>query len=199
MSNLNYHHGDLHNALLKAAEVELRRHGFEKFSLRGVARAAGVSHAAPAHHFSDMRGLLTALATLGFERFLKLQEKAQAKSANNVDEQFVSSGVAYIRFSQNHPQLFHLMFNSQKPDRSNEKLNRAAESAFMNLVMLVNRVQGNSDEHSMICVHEVYTVWSLVHGMSGLMGAGMLKNMGTNKQQRETVIRTILQRNIPSK
>lgn len=57
-----YHHGDLRAALLHAAEEELAERGMEAFSLRSVAKRAGVSHAAPAHHFGDAQGLLTALA-----------------------------------------------------------------------------------------------------------------------------------------
>ena len=60
-----YHHGDLRSALLVAAEADLAENGIEAFSLRQVARRAGVSHAAPAQHFGDANGLLTALATEG--------------------------------------------------------------------------------------------------------------------------------------
>ena len=52
-----YHHGDLRNALVAAAEAELAEHGIEGFTLRGCAKRAGVSHAAPAHHFGDAAGL----------------------------------------------------------------------------------------------------------------------------------------------
>mgnify|MGYP003726374833 CR=1 FL=1 len=61
-SRKTYHHGDLASELLRAAERELSENGIESFSLRAVAKRAGVSHGAPAHHFRDARGLLTALA-----------------------------------------------------------------------------------------------------------------------------------------
>ena len=63
MTEKPYHHGDLRAALLAAAEVELSEKGVEGFSLRSVAKRAGVSHAAPAHHFGDSQGLLTAKGT----------------------------------------------------------------------------------------------------------------------------------------
>ena len=66
MSERAYHHGDLRKALLEAGEEELSERGGENFSMRGVAKRAGVSHAAPAHHFRDKAGLLTALAQRGF-------------------------------------------------------------------------------------------------------------------------------------
>src|ERR1700710_1921232 len=64
-----YHHGDLHEALLKAAERVLERDGLAGLTLRAVAREAGVSHAAPTHHFSDLTGLVSELAAIGFRRF----------------------------------------------------------------------------------------------------------------------------------
>ena len=59
-----YHHGDLRKALIEAAEAELAEKGVEGFTLRGCAKRAGVSHAAPAHHFKDANALLTALAVV---------------------------------------------------------------------------------------------------------------------------------------
>src|SRR5947199_7464628 len=65
----SYHHGDLHDALLNAAETVLERDGVQGLTLRAAAREAGVSHAAPTHHFGDMTGLLSELAAVGFRRF----------------------------------------------------------------------------------------------------------------------------------
>jgi AcrR family transcriptional regulator len=71
-----YHHGDLREALLRSAESILKRDGLGALSLRAAARAAGVSHAAPAHHFPDLCSLLSALAAEGFDRLSdKLMEE----------------------------------------------------------------------------------------------------------------------------
>src|SRR5580693_4888133 len=64
-----YHHGGLHAALLEAAERILERDGLPGLTLRAVAREAGVSHAAPTHHFGDLSGLLSELAAIGFRQF----------------------------------------------------------------------------------------------------------------------------------
>src|ERR1700704_6236689 len=64
-----YHHGALHEALLEAAEKVLERDGLQGLTLRAVAREAGVSHAAPAHHFGDLTGLVSELAAIGFRQF----------------------------------------------------------------------------------------------------------------------------------
>src|SRR4051812_16630242 len=61
-----YHHGALHEALLKAAQTVLEREGLQGLTLRAVAREAGVSHAAPTHHFGDLTGLVSELAAVGF-------------------------------------------------------------------------------------------------------------------------------------
>src|SRR5438128_46512 len=78
----SYHHGDLHDALLKAAETVLERDGVQGLTLRAAAREAGVSHAAPTHHFGDMTGLLSELAAVGFRRFgTALREEASQQSS----------------------------------------------------------------------------------------------------------------------
>src|ERR1700679_1446541 len=64
-----YHHGDLKTALLQEAELILERDGIQALTLRAAARAAGVSHAAPANHFGDLTGLLSELAAVGYNRF----------------------------------------------------------------------------------------------------------------------------------
>src|SRR4051795_11499632 len=64
-----YHHGALRDALLKAAETVLERDGLQGLTLRAVAREAGVSHAAPTHHFGDLTGLVSELAAVGFRQF----------------------------------------------------------------------------------------------------------------------------------
>src|ERR1700704_3323273 len=64
-----YHHGDLREALLQAAERVLERDGLAGLTLRAVAREAGVSHAAPTHHFGDLTGLVSELAAIGFRMF----------------------------------------------------------------------------------------------------------------------------------
>ena len=103
MEDRSYHHGDLRAALLAAAEVELTEKGVEAFSLRSVAKRAGVSHAAPAHHFGDARGLLTALAVEGFRRFLATQHRREALAAPDPRAQLVAAGLGYVDFALAYP------------------------------------------------------------------------------------------------
>jgi AcrR family transcriptional regulator len=96
-----YHHGDLRRAILDAAVEAIGEDGPGGWSLRELARRAGVSHAAPAHHFGDKTGVLTALATEGFELLAGALEE---------QEDFLEAGLAYVRFAVEHPVHFTVMF-----------------------------------------------------------------------------------------
>jgi AcrR family transcriptional regulator len=94
-----YHHGDLRRAILTAALDVITADGPAGLSLRDLARRAGVSHAAPAHHFRDRTGLLTAIAAEGF---------ALLAAALNDASDLKDAGVRYVRFAREHPAHFQL-------------------------------------------------------------------------------------------
>ncbi|MDI3403527.1 TetR/AcrR family transcriptional regulator [Streptomyces cavernicola] len=96
-----YHHGDLRRAVLTAALDVIRDSGPAGLSLRDLARRAGVSHAAPAHHFKDRAGLLTAIAAEGYG--LLADALAEAPELRE-------RGVRYVRFCREHPAHFQVMF-----------------------------------------------------------------------------------------
>jgi AcrR family transcriptional regulator len=164
-----YHHGDLRAALLAAAEAELAETGIEAFSLRHVARRAGVSHAAPAHHFGDANGLLTALAAEGFRRFLATQLAAEASVGHSAEAQLKASGVGYVEFALTRPALFRLLFGSGRPDYGDPDLKQAAEAAYDHLNDLVARTGGGALDAA--------AAWAMAHGLADLMAGGRLKGM----------------------
>lgn len=104
----SYHHGDLRRTLLEAAAKAIGEEGPAALSLRALARRAGVSHAAPTHHFGDKAGLLTALAVEGYD--LLANELTEEWSTSH---SFLEQGVAYVRFALNHRAHFEVMF---RPD-----------------------------------------------------------------------------------
>src|SRR3954471_15410736 len=108
MAKERYHHGDLRRALLVGAAEAIAESGPAALSLRDLARRAGVSHAAPTHHFGDKAGLLTAVAAEGFEQLGKA--RATPRLASN---SFPERGVPYIRFAMTRRALFEVMF---RPD-----------------------------------------------------------------------------------
>jgi AcrR family transcriptional regulator len=107
-----YHHGDLPNALKQAAAELITERGPAGFSLREVARRAGVSHAAPAHHFGDSTGLLTALGVDGF-RVLHAAMVEAGQGASDPAERLVRIGRAYVNVARTYPAHCAVMF---RPD-----------------------------------------------------------------------------------
>lgn len=104
-----YHHGDLRSALVTAAAALLERDGAEALSFRAVARAAGVSQAAPYNHFAGREELLATIAEQGF-RALEAAQIAAAERAGPGVSRVISLGMDYIAFAIAHPQLYRLMF-----------------------------------------------------------------------------------------
>lgn len=111
-----YHHGDLRNALRKAARDILEEEGVAALSLRAVARKAGVSHAAPYRHFSSHSALLVEIARDGFEE-LKNALTVAASAPGLQEDRIAGLGGAYMRFVARQPALTRLMFGPQLPDR----------------------------------------------------------------------------------
>jgi len=104
MKTTPYHHGALKEALVAAAEAILRRDGLSALTLRAAAREAGVSHAAPSHHFGDLTGLLSELAADGFRRFgVELQAAMESAAVKRWD-----GARAYLAFARQNPELFQL-------------------------------------------------------------------------------------------
>ncbi|QUD86419.1 TetR/AcrR family transcriptional regulator [Phenylobacterium montanum] len=104
-----YHHGDLRRALLLAAEAVLEREGPSALSLRAVAREAGVSPAAPYHHFKDKNELLNAVAMEGFSQLHDAM--AMAIKDEPAEERRLAIGVAYVEFAQANPALYRVMYD----------------------------------------------------------------------------------------
>ncbi len=188
-----YHHGDLRAALLHAAEAELAENGIEGFTLRGCAKRAGVSHAAPAHHFKDANALLTALAAIGFERFVAAQDARRAQADPDPLAQQIASGVGYIDFAAAHPSLFNLMFGSRKPLFADAELDRSASKAFADLVEGVANLHGGEPMQSRSGRIQVAKAWSDVHGIATLLIAGRLHFLDQElKSDREATIHALV-------
>ncbi|HLH11930.1 MAG TPA: WHG domain-containing protein [Methylovirgula sp.] len=104
-----YHHGDLRRALIDAALDLVTEEQDWTFSLREVARRAGVSHNAPYNHFSEKRDLLGAVAAAGFET-LRERMQGAALRAGDPRAAFIASGKAYVKMGVENPALYRLMF-----------------------------------------------------------------------------------------
>ena len=179
-----YHHGDLAATLIAAAERVIDERGVEGFTLRECARRAGVSHAAPAHHFGDVRGLLTEVAASGFER-LTLAITTAVSRERAADKRLIAGHLAYVRFAITHPALFRLMFHSCHVNRATARIGPAGDAAFATLRQAVADVRGRA--HQPIRASEAWRdpgllgQWSLVHGLATLAMEGQFGSNPTRK------------------
>ena len=170
-----YHHGDLKEALISAGESILAERGVEGFSLREAARRAGVSPAAPAHHFGDARGLLTAIATRGFEGLVKA-----LRAANQTDgdrrARMLAQGRAYVRYALEQPARFDLMWRYEVLNLDDPAHRASGFEAFSLLHEVVTGVPaGDCDTANgpgQPINPRVAAVWSLVHGFAQLARQG---------------------------
>lgn len=169
----SYHHGDLRKALLVAAEAELAEKGLEGFTLRGCAKRAGVSHAAPAHHFRDANALLTALAAVGHERFAAAMQKRQA-AETDAPGRLIAAGLGYLDFALANPGLFRLMFSSLRPDFSDPDLAAVGFRSFSVLTDAVRDLTGADPFKDRTAMLDAMAAWSIVHGLAHMLLAGQL-------------------------
>lgn len=108
-----YHHGDLRRALVEAGLDLVREEGVDSLTLRAVARRAGVSHAAPQHHFADKATLVEALALEGFTRFGLVLRDAWTGTSGDSLQRLAEIGRAYVQFAQEEENVFRLMMRTE--------------------------------------------------------------------------------------
>jgi AcrR family transcriptional regulator len=162
-----YHHGSLRPALLDAALAAIGDVGPTALSMRDVARRAGVSHAASAHHFGDKAGLLTALAAEGYQLLADELTAAWADSGR-----FLEVGVAYVRFAVAHPAHFAVMFRPELQHVDDPELRTSkarADAALHGGVGRLPRSQVGADP-----LVAGVAAWSIVHGFASLWLDGAL-------------------------
>jgi AcrR family transcriptional regulator len=172
-----YHHGALRDALLKAAERVLERDGLAGLTLRAVAREAGVSHAAPAHHFGDLTGLVSELAAIGFRQF-----NATMASAGAPEMPFpaMARAKAYVAYAKAHPGMYGLMFRTERLDYSRPSLHEAAEASFAGLAGAVAASRHEHIEQEALTLEQAAAIvraWSTVHGFTTLLLDGRLADI----------------------
>lgn len=164
-----YHHGDLARALVTAAEQLLAERGPEGFTLRECARRAGVSHAAPTHHFADVTGLLTEVAAAGFERLAENTRRARESAAAPAD-QLLAVMQAYVDTAVAHPATFRLMFASHRVDPANPRFSGSGAAAYAVLVETVQSLASASGRSVPTPYSpEVTLTWSAAHGFASLL------------------------------
>ncbi|MDX2308526.1 MAG: TetR/AcrR family transcriptional regulator [Hyphomicrobium sp.] len=164
-----YHHGNLEAALIEAGLAILRRDGIEALTLRRVAAEAGVSHAAPAHHFGNLRALLSALAAIAFEALDARLTRAREEAGRDAGAIVRSVTAAYLDFALKEPGLFRLMFQAERLDWKDARLARASGRTYAALAAAASALSdeiGITDAAARVEIEQL--VWSVSHGYAKL-------------------------------
>jgi AcrR family transcriptional regulator len=188
-----YHHGALREALLQAAERVLERDGLGGLTLRAVAREAGVSHAAPTHHFGDLTGLVSELAAVGFRQFNAAMASSCEAAATPL-ERALARPKAYVAYAQAHPGMYGIMFRTERLDYSRPSLDEAAGAAFAGLANAVAASRHEHIEQEHLTLEQAAAIaraWSLVHGFTMLMLDGRLEDI-LQRLPQGTSVETLL-------
>jgi AcrR family transcriptional regulator len=176
-----YHHGDLRRAIVKAALEILHETQSLEFSLRELARRAGVSHNAPYKHFADKRELLAAVSAAGFEMLTKRMTREIA-GLDNARERLFAMLRAYIDHGVENPALYSLMFGGYLggPDRSRPaiELSEAEKTKALLAGVIVagglGRVIPHTPRNERKIAGAILACWSLVHGLTLLLADGLV-------------------------
>lgn len=181
MSERPYHHGDLRRTILSAALEVVAAEGPIALSLRDLARRAGVSHAAPAHHFGDKAGLLTAIAVEGHALLGKALDEGAAGLAG--------LGVSYVRFAVEHPAHFEVMFRPDLYHRDAPEIVAAREASYRRLHQLAGTLpgdRGGADAHV-----TALAAWSAAHGFATLWRSDNLHRLTGGGGDAAAAFRTV--------
>jgi AcrR family transcriptional regulator len=164
-----YHHGDLRSALIRRGRELLERHGAAGLSLRAAARLAGVSQAAPAHHFRNKEGLLAAIAAEGFAELAEARVLAIRTRAAPL-EVLRRVMLAHADFATRHPHLFHLMFGNELLRRGRyPELNEAATTSFELLRHVVREWLAGTPGPKQAEGPVTLAVWMMMHGQASAL------------------------------
>ena len=168
-----YHHGNLKEALIRAALELIAQKGPAGFTFAEAARWAGVSPAAPYRHYRDRDELISDVAKQGFVRFEQALLRAWDEGRPKSSEAFDRMGKAYLHFARTEPAYYSAMFEAGIALDANPELRDAGDRAFNVLrqateVMIATMPAKNRPPVMMMALH----IWALSHGIASLFGRG---------------------------
>lgn len=191
-----YHHGNLAEALLDAVAQIVAEKGASEVSLREAARRAGVSHAAPAHHFGDKEGLLEAFATQGWEMLAaSLSDRFVATEGEPYQTRLTAMGRAYLEFVMQHSAHYEVMMRMMHDCADPfAALHQASDSAFTPLALAVGQLVQDGIVESHRAPYFATMLWGMVHGIAHLWESGHLREFyedHTTEQFLDGMLETI--------
>jgi len=166
-----YHHGNLKEALVRAALGLIGEKGPNGFTFAEAARMAGVSPAAPYRHYRDRDELLADVAAHGFAAFEAALAKAWDDGRPDTETAFHRLGRAYLAFARDEPAFYSAMFEAGVPLDSSPELRAAADRSFQQLrhaaeALIADLPQGRRPPALMMALH----IWAMSHGVAALFG-----------------------------
>jgi AcrR family transcriptional regulator len=180
-----YHHGDLRRALIDTALAMVTEEGTWNFTLREVARRAGVSHAAPYNHFADKSALLAEVAALGFQALRREMENAVRRPRSS-RQALLAIATAYVRFGVEHPAHYRLMFGPELAEEERYPvLEQASDEAFGALTSVLELGQAAGELRRGAVRDQAVAAWSLVHGLTTLLIDQRLSFLGVSTNEAE--------------
>ncbi len=189
--NRPYHHGDLRNAILDTAmEMMLEEDGWN-FTLREVARRAGVSHSAPYKHFPDKMSLLGELALIGFDRAYERIRAAMEEPAT-FRAKFLRVAKVYLQFAHDHPALYRLMLGSGVVTEQTQGDPRAA-ATFELAVEMIEQGQREGAVRPHPVRGQAAACWAQLHGLTMLDLEGFLIPEKVGEKPVEAALNTLLE------
>jgi AcrR family transcriptional regulator len=188
----SYHHGNLSEALVKAALQLIEADELGKLSLRAVARHAGVSAAAPYRHFESREALLAAIATQGLRMRTEAMQSALAVCGDDPMARLLEVGVAFVLFAHEHPAHYAVMTSPELIDDSDYPELAAAGAESMGILMQAIR---DGQQAGGIAAGEVRELaaaaWASVHGLASLLATGQLRHLRFDDEDVEDLTRRI--------
>jgi AcrR family transcriptional regulator len=168
-----YHHGNLKEALIRAALELIAQKGPAGFTFAEAARWAGVSPAAPYRHFRDREELLASVALRGFEAFEQTLAQAWGNGRPNAMAALDRLGKAYLAFARTEPAFYSAMFEAGIAPDTNADLQVAGDRAFAILRLAAEALIADMPAKTrppalMLALH----LWAMAHGIASLFGRG---------------------------
>jgi AcrR family transcriptional regulator len=186
-----YHHGDLRSAILDTAMRMMSEDGGWQFTLREVARRAGVSHAAPYKHFPDKAALLAEIALIGFDRLGKALRAARLTSDGDLAAEFAAISEAYLAFGRDNPALYRLMFGGNITGAIELHRDPRALEAFGAVIGLLERGQASGLFRARPVRGQAAACWAQMHGLTMLKLDGLLLPEKVGEDAIEAALETL--------
>lgn len=169
-------------------------------TLRAAAREAGVSHAAPSHHFGSLSGLLSELAASGFVRLHRHLLDGVASAGSATDQYMAGLSRGYVAFARASPGLFRLMFRSEQLDWTNPALSAAGGASFSMLLPQSGKGEVGHPPPTLSRLGDAMAHWSMVHGLATLLIDGRLSAVANELSPGvgvEALVEQILRSGVP--